>query len=249
MRTKKELYGNWLVKSPDGIEMFYTDSRRVKWYLDRSLAVIEDEDVRIMRLTFTPNGLGQHRPNKSLTKYHNLCVVCGSSENLTRHHVIPYCYRRFFPENMKTHKCEDIVGLCVDCHNTYEKYALCKKRDLAESFGDPLHYIIPIEGAKEKLHISGFAKTLVKDIENKIPANRKKEMIQRIAQSLGREVTDDDLKQLSKEKINLNMGESHGQKIVSKISNLDDFIQSWRDHFVSCMSPKYLPKEWKENND
>lgn len=46
----------------------------------------------------------------------NVCVRCGASEHLSRFHVVPHTYRKYFPLHLKSHSQHDVVVLCVDCH-------------------------------------------------------------------------------------------------------------------------------------
>lgn len=53
------------------------------------------------------------------------CVCCNEKSNLTWHHVIPYCYMRNAASQYKRkHAFADIVILCKDCHEDYEKRAM-----------------------------------------------------------------------------------------------------------------------------
>ena len=40
---------------------------------------------------------------------------------------------------------------------------------------------------------------------------------------------------------------THGQIVVSKIENIQDFIKQWRLHFINNNECKFLPKNWSEN--
>ena len=40
----------------------------------------------------------------------------GNIGNLTRHHVVPHCYRRNFPQELKAYCSHDVLPLCHSCH-------------------------------------------------------------------------------------------------------------------------------------
>jgi hypothetical protein len=49
------------------------------------------------------------------------------------HRVVPSCYRRNFPAQLKSHRSHDVVLLCFECHQTAHKvvthampWLLCK---------------------------------------------------------------------------------------------------------------------------
>ncbi len=44
------------------------------------------------------------------------CVICGTTENLLKHHIIPLFYRAHFPMKLKSHSSHDIVLVCGVCH-------------------------------------------------------------------------------------------------------------------------------------
>mmetsp|Transcript_23406 Transcript_23406/g.55464 ORF Transcript_23406/g.55464 Transcript_23406/m.55464 type:complete len:475 (-) Transcript_23406:31-1455(-) len=51
----------------------------------------------------------------------NICVVCGTTEGLVKHYVMPHCYRRKMPTKFKSHHSHDIVLLCVPCHTNADR--------------------------------------------------------------------------------------------------------------------------------
>ena len=52
--------------------------------------------------------------------------------------VVPDCYRKSFPIEMKSHRSHDIVLLCIDCHMLAHTAADRLRRAYAERFDAPL---------------------------------------------------------------------------------------------------------------
>ena len=132
--SKYKIYGNCKVLSPDGLLMFRCQEKKINWYLKRDLAQIVNLDPLTIKLNFEPNGLGNHNKVYGLGEMDNLCVVCGNNIEITRHHVVPICYRRFFPIEKKSHNFHDVLSVCADCHENYEYYAFKFKLDLSVKY-------------------------------------------------------------------------------------------------------------------
>lgn len=245
---KKEPYGNIKVLSKDGTLMFLCDKKKADWYLSRNLADWTEENV--IQLNFEAAGLGNAH---KLSSYHlehkeNRCVVCGGDEELTRHHVVPYCYRRWFPDRLKTKDCHDVLPMCVKCHNKYEASAICIKNRLGEQYNCPT--CVPItDKVKYTTQMSRAAHTLLL-YNDRIPPDRQEFIKKRIEERLGHYPTENDLKELAA----IDLGElsgrglnSHGRKLVAQLENLEDFILMWRQHFLDEMQPQYLSNAWNVN--
>ena len=87
---------NWKVYHPNGKHMFNCGEKKTRWYLERNLAV--DIGNKKIKLTFIPRGNG-FEDNEEFGRgiREARCVVTGIEENLQRHHIVPYCYRTYFP--------------------------------------------------------------------------------------------------------------------------------------------------------
>ncbi len=78
---------NWKVFHPNGKHMFTTSKRKADWYLKKDAAVIVGlNEIQLLKL---PKGEG-FAANEifGLLPRVNRCVVCGSEDNLQRHHVV-----------------------------------------------------------------------------------------------------------------------------------------------------------------
>lgn len=225
--------------------MFRTYNKKGYWYLDRNLAVKVSDDPLIVKLTFTPKGNGHVGEPYFLQEMKNKCVICGTENNLNKHHVVPRCYRKFFPTELKQHKSFDVLPLCTDCHHNYELKALTLKQELG------IQYKINIsgEGIKhDKAH--GRAISAAKAIlehKDRIPEQRLKELYIRVEQHLKKKPEMEDLIILSDSDPRSFKGYvHHGCRVMEQVEDIDVFVQRWRQHFVKTMQPKYLPDYWMD---
>ncbi|KAJ2874276.1 hypothetical protein FB639_004118 [Coemansia asiatica] len=53
------------------------------------------------------------------------------------HHVVPYQYRQYMPEDIKSHSSFDLLPVCIGCHDKYEQHANALKKHLAQCFDAP----------------------------------------------------------------------------------------------------------------
>lgn len=237
----RKIYGNCRVLSPNGILMFRCDEKKANWYLKRNLGEIVSNKPLVVKLNFEPNGLGNHNKEFGLSDMPNVCVVCGTKNHLTRHHVVPYCYRKNLPLEIKSHNHHDILPLCVDCHENYEKFADDLKNELSFKYDAPLN-VIEVD-RKEILKYSKISSTILRNDLN-IPKSRIVELRNKLKSFFGiKRLTKSRLIQLSKIKTNKNT--THGEMVVSSLDNIQDFIEMWRKHFVDNTKPKFLPDNWK----
>ncbi|KAJ1725194.1 hypothetical protein LPJ53_000617 [Coemansia erecta] len=132
----KAIYENCRVLDMSGNLLFKAGRKRLDWYLSRSLA--RELDAETIQLTFAHRGDGRASEPFYLQDMRNTCVVCGGSTQLTLHHIVPAQYRQHMPEQVKSHSSHDLLPLCTQCHDAYERHAGLLKRHLAECFNAPL---------------------------------------------------------------------------------------------------------------
>ena len=240
----RKIYGNFSVYSPDGILMFRSNLKKINWYLERDLA--EKIDDISIKLKFNPNGLGCHGLDYGLNQMENICVVCGIDGFLTKHHVVPKCYRIHFPENLKSHKFHDVLTVCLDCHYKYEEIAFSYKKQIAENYNAPINgsTISDVKNIK----IKGLFSCL---LDRSIPNFRIQEIKNEIKKELGiKKITKKVIeKWMNSEFQRVSCIETHGEMVVRKISDINQFIIEWRSHFVNNSNPKFLPKNWSINHE
>lgn len=247
----RKIYGNCQVVWDD-ILMFRCDKKRADWYLKtldkntgETIGELLSEDPYTVRLKFKPKGLGNHDKEFGLTEMDNRCVSCGTEEYLTRHHVVPYCYRRFFPLSLKSHNFHDVLALCVSCHEKYERNADKLKEQLA------VEYKAPISGEtienKDIIKCIKISTTLLND-GIKVPKSRARRLRKYLRDRFNlKRLTRDKIEEIASTKVVV-IKRTHGEIVMSQISDIQSFVEMWRNHFVDNNDCTYLPKNWSIKN-
>ena len=223
--------------------MFRCNRDRLDWYLARGLAVAKGEDA--IQLAFEPKGPGAAGDEYYLEDRQNICVVCGTDQQLTRHHVVPDSYRRHFPDGMTAHNWFDVVLLCIPCHEEYEQTALGLRQRIAGEHDIPLNGLAPPLDA-DAFRIVKYASALKRHWSS-IPEDRRQFMIDELRRYLKKDVITQQDMLAACELDFRSRGIPAGKIIVEQIGDLDAFVQRWREHFISTMQPKYLSRRWVVN--
>lgn len=240
----KPQYQNGMILAPDGQALCRVSDKRLNWYLDRNLATKESEDPLVIRLKFEPSGRSLADPLLLLPRK-NICVVCGSNQELTRHHVVPRCYRRHFPDKVKSNSSYDVVPICIDCHLKYESFVGKAREVLAQQYDVPTK-MYHSESDKQLKHASSAAWTLRKHGE-KIPPEKQLLLKERVAEYLGVAVdmlTEQDYQRLISQYrgTEKGMGYLHAKLVMEKVKDLNEFVSFWRRHFFDTMKPAFAPE-------
>ena len=236
--------------SPEGFVMCRCDEKKAQWYLARGLAKFIVDDPLVFQLRFEPKSLGNYGNTKYSNFYlaskKNRCCVCGKKKDLTRHHCVPHFYRKHLPESIKSHNSHDVFLLCADCHSEYERVADAFRKQLVVESGIPLHSTKKSVNFEES-KIFGLCAALVTHGE-KIPANRRSDMMKKIREYFGKDVSDQEIKEFAvpRKKVIVDTS-NHGKMVVEK-HDPDDFVKRWRRHFVESMKPKFMPAYWDIDN-
>lgn len=239
--TNGIIYGNHQVLSPDGILMFRCNEKKINWYLSKNLAEVVSNNPYIIRLKFKPNGLGNYNKGFGLSEMNNICVNCGKSSQLNRHHVVPYCYRRYFPIELKSHNFHDVLSLCVDCHVAYERKADELKEKLAIIYNAPING--EVERSDNLIKYIKIAKTLYGNTST-IPSGRVEILKKDIKSFFGiKRLSKARLKKISEIK-HMVIKKTHGEIVISKVNDIQNFVEMWREHFINNNECKYLPENW-----
>lgn len=246
-----KIYSNCSIYHMDGTLMCYCSLKKMRWYLNKNLAhKIDDNSIE---LNFEPAGKGHAEDDYYLERKIDQCVVCGTKENLTKHHVVPYQYRKHFPNNKKTHTHFDVLCVCGECHDNYETEATKLNKKLAESYGIELTSPMD-EDEKRFLKVLSYVKALQSHADN-IPEDRREIMLDFISSWNGSKITLFDLDELADTfdgMSNVKKGAyAPGGKILDawlneNNNNLHNFIVMWRQHFLDITNPKFLSKHWLE---
>jgi 8-oxo-dGTP pyrophosphatase MutT (NUDIX family) len=123
--SKDVLFENCKALSKDGAFMFYCSRKKANSYVKKGLASIISEEPLVFQLNFDTEGKG--RPYEEHRIKRNECVKCGKTYELSKHHIVPFMYRKKFELEHKDNRHEDIVPLCRSCHDLYERDATLLK--------------------------------------------------------------------------------------------------------------------------
>jgi len=218
---------NYLMLSPDNTSMARIDKKKAHWYLSRKLAKQINE--KTIQLLFVPKGTGKSDHPYYLQEISNICVVCGIENNLTKHHIVPHRYRKHFPDNIKSHSSYDVLLLCRDCHDKYEVEAEAIKKDIYKKYTG--------KDLKEEFYKSNKYRKITNKIKLLFDNNLSTEVKNKIRESL----KDSDIIINNNEKYDSPL---EGLEVAKNVKDFVEFYIFWRKHFVSVMSPEYLPKYW-----
>lgn len=261
---------NWAVYHPNGTHMFTCGERKATWYLDKGLAKITSEG-KIM-LTFTPKGGGFDSGEIfGKTEREVICVVSGTDEGLQRHHIVPYCYRTYFPEEYKAKNHHDVVLINHELHSEYEQQANVYKDKIADIYGVKTITEFNIEYTHNLRDIGRDGAIITNSIKSilntygRLPhedKSKKLELISKISNipievvnewnyiqlyKFYTLVADQSFNAVDEFKKNHRIYYDHGYHVVKQLDTqkkMTKFIKLWRKHFINTMNPKFMPKGW-----
>lgn len=234
-------YGGWSVLHPNGELMFRCEAKRANWYLKRELAKLVGE--KTIQLLFEPAGQGHIGDVFYTSPRENKCVVCGTDEGLTKHHVIPYMYRRFLPVNVKSRASHDVLIICEGDHIAYEFQALKLKQLIQQEYEVelPKQEFTPRSPAAKAAYI-----IYVRPGPGSLPAERLAQLKNEIDAELGRPHTEDDVARLIQERpktVPVEPGAEVMKKVIER-GEVQAFIKRWRQHFIDTTQPSFMPPGW-----
>ena len=261
---------NWKVFHPNGKHMFTCGEKKAFWYLERNLAILFGDNS--IKLTFVPRGNG-FEDNEEFGRNVRIvrCVVTGLNDDLQRHHIVPYCYRTYFPEEYKSKNHHDVVLINHEVHSKYEKHAIEYKDEIAKIYNVQTIGELNAEYTRRLRETGKDNSILLNAIHsifksyNKLPNEIKLEKLHFISEcteipldfliSLNyiqlyklylllkeKQITDTlQFKEENKKQF------EHGYHVVQKLNTeekIEEFVKLWRNHFIRTMKPKYMPKGW-----
>jgi hypothetical protein len=261
---------NWKVYHPSGRHMFTCGEKKAQWYLERNLATIIGK--KKIRFTFVPKGNG-FEDNEEFGRgvREAKCVVTGRKDGLQRHHIVPYCYRSYFPEAFKSKNHHDVVLINHEIHSEYELLANLYKDDIAAVFGVMTINEYNIEYTTKLRDIGKENSIILNTIHSlfkcygKIPEEIKLEKLKFIADNtnipynviIGFSYIQMYKLYLILKKIHVSEIDAfkeknrylydHGYHVVQKLDTEEkimEFVKLWRNHFIDTMQPKYMPNGW-----
>lgn len=237
---QKPIYESFSMLHPDGTFMCHINEKRAKWYVEKELADWVSENT--FQLKFEPKGKGKQDMLFYTQKLENQCVVCGDkSDNLNKHHVVPYVFRSRFPVQYKESNHHDILVTCIDCHEDYEYHANQFKAKLVEDMGLLMNSPMSFEQKHNKKVRS--ARNVIGDVESgKLKGADGFSLIPEEKLTLLKNTASLELFPEKQEN-----GAVWADKIVESIIEKDAlfaFVKMWRQHFIEIKKPMFLPEHW-----
>ena len=207
----------------------------------------------VVQLNFQPKGNGHADEPFYLADKENRCVVCGAYDDLTSHHCVPYCFRKWFPDYLKQYASHDNLIVCVSCHRKYEHIAGALKRQMFCKASDQTPTDVQRLGWNSEKGV-GAAITIIRHSE-KIPRERLDQLYDLVRECLGKtDITEDDLKGLAVRRLR-NKKQHDSSKLMGKavvdnlhkVEELKPYLESpllslWR-HFLDYAT--YFRKDRK----
>lgn len=247
----------WRFLHPDGDFMFFHTEKKMKSMVNNNLAKVIDEESRVVQLTFIPKGKGCAEDDIFMKHpKDSKCVICGTYHNLTRHHVVPKVFRKHFYSKYKESNSHDIVFACIDCHEKYERKADILKSHYYYKYNIESTSVIEVKIISKLKLIYGC----IRDLENKLYSGNKywfkvDYKIKRLL-NFNQEIPFtmsqiSYLKNLYSEKLKTARkffkDDASSKILVEKIieeDKLEDFVRTWRKHFLDNAQPKFMPLGW-----
>lgn len=242
-----KLYQNIKVLNPDGEHLFMCNKRRIRWYQKRNLIDKVGEDTFMLK--FHPKGAQLFTNEKSkkflLTPKENKCVVCGEREitKLNKHHVVPQCYRKHYPVELKSKNNHDVLMICESCHIAYERIATLKKEKIAKDCGISIRELD--RAYSMNVRHRQMAKVLIDHVDD-VPIERQIHLYDKLCTWAGKTLTDAELAEIANLQFE-NESAIVGKRVVESMDNLHEFSVMWRKHFIEVMNPQHLPEGWSIN--
>jgi len=261
---------NWKVLHENGRHMFTCGEKKADWYLERNLAKITGD--KEITFTFTPNGYGfEDNEEFGRSVREAKCVVDGVTDDLQRHHIVPYCYRSYFPEEFKSKNHHDVVLINCSLHAKYELVANVFKDEIATIYDVKTinelneEYITSLReiGKDNSILINavhglffGYGRLSQDQIierlqfiskNSNIPFELLKTFNYVQLYKIYLELKNKRIEQVKNFKSKYRKIYDHGFHVAQKLdtdTKIEEFIKLWRNHFIDTMHPKYMPIGW-----
>ena len=261
---------NWKVYHPSGKHMFTCGEKKASWYVDRNLAKLIGK--KMIELTFIPRGNGfedNEEFGRSIREAR--CVVGGLEEGLQRHHIVPYCYRTYFPEIFKSKNHHDIVLINHEIHSRYERKANEYKDEIARIYDVKTIGELNAEYTAKLRETGKDSSILLNAIHSlfkcygKVSEEVKLEKLKFISKHTNipfKKLCKYNYMQLYKIYLYLQVLHEkeiydfkaenrqlydHGYHVVLKLDTeekIEEFVKLWRKHFIDTMNPQFMPVGW-----
>jgi len=259
LAMKSPMYDNCELLDPHGTLLSKISRKKGRWYVSKGLGEWKSADENQVMLNFEPKARSSQ--SYGISKKENVCVICGSSENLIRFYIVPYVYRALFPDCYKSHMSHDIVIVCGYCHMNCERYTQSRMRELELMCRPPGGYP-PKYIQNADLYQVRTCATALRDWKHKMPEEKVKQYESVVANYVHTVTGEIKTGSISAEDLEFTMNVEYqvenphyvapSEFVVKKIASDDEqihvFVRSWRQYFVDTLCPKFMPIGWCVNH-
>lgn len=229
--SKKPIFDNIRLQAPSGKLVGYINQKRKKWYLNKRLVTEINDNLLV--LNFEPNWRGDTHYTK---ENENMCVVCGATTLLTRHHTVPYMFVKELDKN-KARICGIyMLAICASDHYVYEIEAEKIKKNIAETYG------VTINGIPQEVYYELI--TLKTRLGVLRPRRVPSEIIVNAIEYIYNKRHLIDLVNSELIKWDQHPDYINFCRRYCEDRDFDYILSFWKDHFVDTMKPKFMPDWW-----
>lgn len=248
------LYETYEMYDLDGTFLCFCNKRKARYYIHKTKTAhwIDNQGQEIVvpkfddfvteyngekltrfRLKFKSNATKEnHNDLYYKQALENRCVCCGTTEHLTKHHVIPYMYRKTLHLKFKGNSHHDVLPLCYFCHQKYELIADVFKNELNKEYQVPETILVGMKTEMETRNEKIFkARELIKrafdfDDDFYLPIERITDLAKVAAQKpiVLNPFTDDEVEKYQSLESNVTVGEY----VVTRASKMKRIINDAR---------------------
>jgi cation-transporting P-type ATPase D len=243
---------------------------KADWYIKNGLAVCVCEDPFSFQLLYEPAGLGQNGQGYNLQKIENQCVGCSATDRLVRFCVVPHSFRSLLPHKFKAFSSHDILLVCKGCFRAASEAVARRRQQLLREHnivdGGAGIYAVDMEMKPfrdaAKILCLGEASRRCKKWSN-VPQHIVDEKLGLLRRWLGKAddeaVTEEEIKSVAGIAVKSIADDyvSAERQLFARLQLLDTpdlearcqaFVVSWRQLFLDCVHPRYLPSGWDVNH-
>jgi hypothetical protein len=245
LTKRKTHYDNVLILDCDGSPISTIDLRRLDFYKKNNL-VDKQEDREgyssVYKLKFKAN-IAKGVSEINYLPVENICVISGDNNDLTLHHVVPYCIRKHLPVKYKGRSREWCVLLRDDIHSMVEdEVTKLYQKDMDRYFKTHSKGISKYKKRFEMLRLieGGYWDNIPHEKQIKIMMQSH---VHDFDHLLNLSINDIQSKyNKKKDKIYRNWVYDY----IDRNGGVKKTYQMFGDHFKKTFKPKYLPKGYLE---
>ena len=155
-------HDNCRLYDPSGELIGLCNMNKLDWYKRKGLGEMIDD--KTMKLNFIPNYrkektvIDEFRESAGKIGRENICVGCGSSDELSSATLVPKQVKRCYPTDLKRHRSDLIVVLCRECLDDHLYFQDLLKDEILADYG----YTKQDIHDKEKLSLKQASRTLLR---------------------------------------------------------------------------------------